>query len=85
MLILVLSVLLCSSASSSLAADERFRENSLHENNLNSVNVESYEKRIDVCNWDTKIFQLKMFWEEGVELQNSLKEKAWCVNYVHHN
>merc|ERR1719396_137225 len=78
-LMLVLSTVLYSSASSLLAADKRFRENSSHENNLNSVNVESHEKRRDVCNWDKKIFQLKMFWEKGMEWQNSRKEKAWCA------
>merc|ERR1712151_1328309 len=93
--------------STSLADDERFRENIPLENNINSVTVhyitkkpvtkkpvtkkpvtkkpvtkkpvKKKRKRRDVCNWDKKIFQLKMFWEEGMEWQEDPKEKAWCA------
>merc|ERR1719291_1195469 len=86
-LMIILYTVLYSSLSTSLANDERFRENSPLEININSVTVDYVEKepvkkkrkRRDVCNWDKKIFQLKMFWEEGMEWQEDPKEKAWCA------
>jgi len=81
MLMAVLSTVLKSSASTPLAPDERFRENSLIENDLNSVNVQGKGRVInsDVCNSNAKTFQLKMFWEDGMEWQDSPIERGWCV------
>merc|ERR1712151_1314173 len=86
-LMIILFTVLYSSLSTSLADDERFRENIPLENNINSVTVhyitkepvKKKRKKRDVCNWDKKIFQLKMFWEEGMEWQEDPKEKAWCA------
>jgi len=77
----VLSTVLHSSLSMLLAPDERFRENSAVENNLDSVNVQGQARanRRDVCNWDEQIFQLKMFWEDGMEWQQSSSERGWCA------
>ena len=64
-------MLYCSLSTSSLEVSERSRESDLLGDESGSVIIWSHEKkrkRSEVCNTSKKVFQLKMFWEEGMSM-----------------